>query len=61
MLSEKKLQQVKEMAQKYKDVSAKFGEDIDLSMYPTPKENLLKVDSLKELSDDHKKALAMWV
>ena len=58
MLSEKKLQQVREMAEKYKDVPAPFGEDIDLSMYPTPKENLLKVDSLNELSDDHKKALA---
>lgn len=58
MLSEKKLQQVREMAEKYKDVPAKFGEDIDLSMYPTPKENLLKVESLKDLNEDHKQALA---
>jgi Fe-S cluster assembly scaffold protein SufB len=58
MLSEKKLQQVKELAEKYKDVPAPFGEDIDLSKYPIPRENLKTLDSLSELSDDHKTALS---
>ncbi|MBP2171719.1 Fe-S cluster assembly scaffold protein SufB [Methanococcus voltae] len=59
--SEKMNQKIKEAkvkAEKFKDVPAPFGEDIDFNDYPTPAPTNREVESLKEIDEDEKIALS---
>ncbi|MDK2988381.1 MAG: uncharacterized protein PWQ47_1519 [Methanothermococcus sp.] len=56
MLSREKLSTIREMAEKYKDVPAPLGEDIDLSEYRIEDETI-SISSLAELDEEYKQAL----
>ncbi|MCS3901832.1 SufB/SufD family protein [Methanococcus voltae] len=60
-LSEKMQEKIKEakiIAEKFKDVPAPFGDDINLDDYPTPKNTNRAVESLTDIEEDEKEALS---
>ncbi|WP_421077251.1 SufD family Fe-S cluster assembly protein [Methanothermococcus sp. Ax23] len=56
MLSKEKALKIKEIAEKYKDVPAPYGEDINLGEYKIEKGGI-SVDSLMELDEEYKSKL----
>ena len=56
MLSKEKALKIKKTAEKYKDVPAPYGEDINLEEYKIEKGGI-SVDSLMELDEEYKSKL----
>nr|WP_322785243.1 SufD family Fe-S cluster assembly protein [Methanotorris igneus] len=58
MILQDRLKELKELAKKAIDKPAAFGEDIDLSKYPTKEDTEYgKISSIKDIDDDYKKSL----
>ncbi|AXI24696.1 hypothetical protein CFE53_00300 [Methanofervidicoccus sp. A16] len=56
MLSKEKAERIKRIAEKYRDVPAPHGEDIDLSKYRI-EESRIDINSLEDLSEEEKSKL----